>query len=86
MFLLLPRVFYHWIIYSLGDFYLHLNSHRVEMEMDVNKKHLSDLGKGLCRSEGTPIGDAVDGLGAETMGYSLAFRQGDASVVQECHF
>lgn len=48
----------------------------MEMEVDVNKTHLPDLGKEVCGSKGAPIGKAVDGLGDATRAYSLAFCQG----------
>lgn len=53
----------------------------MEMEVDVNKTHLPDLGKEVCRSKGAPIGKAVDGLGDETRAYSLAFCKADSGVV-----
>lgn len=45
-------------------------------EVDVNKKHLSDLGKDLYRPKGAPVSEAVDGIGGETVVHSLAFCQG----------
>lgn len=46
------------------------------MEVAVSKKHVSHLGKGVCSPKGTPIGEAVDRLGDEMVGDSLAFCQG----------
>lgn len=47
----------------------------METEVDVKKKHFPpDLGKGDVDPEGAPTGEAVDGLGDETIVLgSLAF-------------
>lgn len=58
-----------------GDLCVHFNSHWMEMEVDVNKRHLADVGKEVCRSRGSPVGEAVNRLGDETMVGFLAFCQ-----------
>lgn len=48
------------------------------MDVDVNRKHLADVGKEVCRPRGAPVGEAVNRLGDE----AWHFAQANSGVVQ----